>query len=133
MSEAGLPRAFRQRRCLILADGFYEWQKTADRKQPFLIHLKDGSPFAFAGLWERWKRGEQAINSCSIIVTEPNAVLEPIHDRMPVILAKDINGSAPLLEGPPAYQPRGGPGEALLGPLSPRAESTPITAGRPAL
>jgi putative SOS response-associated peptidase YedK len=84
--------AFKKRRCLIVADGFYEWQKTGGQMQPYLIHLKDDSPFAFAGLWDRWKRGDQAINSCSIIVTEPNAVLEPIHDRMPVILSPDDYG-----------------------------------------
>jgi putative SOS response-associated peptidase YedK len=84
--------AVKKRRCLVVADGFYEWQKTDGQKQPYLIHLKDNSPFAFAGLWERWKRGEQAIESCSIIVTEPNAVLEPIHDRMPVILSPDDYG-----------------------------------------
>src|SRR5262249_45431006 len=73
--------AFRKRRCLIPADGFYEWQKRGERKQPYLIHMKNDSPFAFAGLWERWRRGEKEIQSCSIIVTEPNAVAEPIHDR----------------------------------------------------
>jgi putative SOS response-associated peptidase YedK len=84
--------AFKKRRCLVVADGFYEWQKTDGQKQPYLIHLRDGSPFAFAGLWERWRKGEQAIESCSIIVTEPNAVLEPIHDRMPVILSPNAYG-----------------------------------------
>jgi putative SOS response-associated peptidase YedK len=84
--------AFKKRRCLVVADGFYEWQRTDGQKQPYLIHLKDNSPFAFAGLWERWRKGEQAIESCSIIVTEPNAVLEPIHDRMPVILSPEDYG-----------------------------------------
>ncbi len=80
-------QAFAKRRCLVVADGFYEWQKTDGRKQPFFIHMKDDQPFGFAGLWERWKREDREIHSCSIIVTEANDVLKPIHDRMPVILA----------------------------------------------
>jgi putative SOS response-associated peptidase YedK len=63
--------AFKKRRCLVVADGFYEWQKTDGQKQPYLIHLKDNSPFAFAGLWERWRKGEQAIESCSSVVPSP--------------------------------------------------------------
>ena len=82
-------QAFAKRRCLIVADGFYEWQKTNGRKQPFLIHMKDDRPFAFAGLWEHWKREDQEIESCLIIVTEANDVLKPIHDRMPVILSPE--------------------------------------------
>ena len=78
--------AFRQRRCLIPADGFYEWKPGKPRKQPHYIRRKDGEPFAFAGLWERWQRGEQRIESCTIIVTTANDVVAPIHDRMPVIL-----------------------------------------------
>jgi putative SOS response-associated peptidase YedK len=78
--------AFKKRRCLIVADGFYEWRKTNDKKQPFLIHKKDDCPFAFAGLWEHWKGDEKAIESCTIIVTEANDLMKPIHDRMPVIL-----------------------------------------------
>ena len=79
-------KAFARRRCLIVADGFYEWQKTNGGKQPFLFHMKDDCPFAFAGLWEHWKGEGDEIESCSIIVTQANAVLEPIHNRMPVIL-----------------------------------------------
>jgi putative SOS response-associated peptidase YedK len=82
-------QAFAKRRCLVVADGFYEWQKTDGRKQPFYIHIKDDQPFAFAGLWERWKRDDQKIESCTIIVTEANDVLNPIHDRMPVILSPE--------------------------------------------
>jgi putative SOS response-associated peptidase YedK len=82
-------QAFAKRRCLVLADGFYEWQKTNGRRQPFYIHLKDDSPFAFAGLWEDWKRDNREIESCTIIVTEANDVLKPIHDRMPVILSPE--------------------------------------------
>ncbi len=80
-------KAFAQRRCLIVADGFYEWQKTGEGKQPFLIHMKDDGPFAFAGLWEHWKGDGEEIESCTIIVTEANNLLKSIHERMPVILA----------------------------------------------
>jgi putative SOS response-associated peptidase YedK len=78
--------AFRRRRCLIPADGFYEWKKEGTAKQPFHIRMKGGEDFAFAGLWEHWRGENQGILSCSIIVTEANDVLRPIHDRMPVIL-----------------------------------------------
>jgi putative SOS response-associated peptidase YedK len=80
-------QAFKQRRCIIPADGFYEWQRTEGRKQPFFFQMKDESPFGFAGLWEQWKGEEgQVINSCTILTTDANAVLRPVHDRMPVIL-----------------------------------------------
>jgi putative SOS response-associated peptidase YedK len=79
--------AFRQRRCLIPADGFYEWKQEGGRKQPVYICMKDRKPFAFAGLWERWVGEEDKfIESCTILTTEPNDLLEPIHNRMPVIL-----------------------------------------------
>ena len=84
--------AFKSRRCLIVADGFYEWQKQPKGpKQPFLIGLKDGEPFAFAGLWERWEKSpdDKPVESCTIVTTEANDLLKPIHDRMPVILAPD--------------------------------------------
>jgi putative SOS response-associated peptidase YedK len=82
--------AFRHRRCLIPASGFYEWQATSGKqKQPFHIHMKGGRPFAFAGLWERWGGGEgdAPVESCTIITTEANAVVRPVHERMPVIVA----------------------------------------------
>jgi putative SOS response-associated peptidase YedK len=78
-------RAFRNHRCLMLADGFYEWQKGADGKQPYYIRMEDGSPFAFAGLWESWQDGKE-IRSATIITTDANDVVAPIHNRMPVIL-----------------------------------------------
>lgn len=81
--------AFRKRRCLIPADGFYEWQETGAAKQPWRITMKDGAPFAMAGLWERWDKGEAPIESFTIIVTSGNAVTKPIHDRMPAILHPD--------------------------------------------
>lgn len=84
--------AFRRRRCLIVADGFYEWKKLAGGKQPHLIQRSDGGLMAFAGLWERWNGpSDDAIESCTIITTQPNELLAPIHDRMPVILPNDVH------------------------------------------
>jgi putative SOS response-associated peptidase YedK len=78
------------RRCLIPADGFYEWKKTGGSKQPFCFEVKDGELFAFAGLWDGWKNTEgQWIKTCSILTTMPNAVTATVHDRMPVILHPD--------------------------------------------
>jgi putative SOS response-associated peptidase YedK len=79
--------AFRRRRCLVVADGFYEWQKTDGTKQPFYIRLRDARPFAFAGLWEHWKGPDDtAIESCTLLTTQPNDLLRAVHNRMPVIL-----------------------------------------------
>ena len=78
--------AFKQQRCLVLADGFYEWKREGKMKQPYYIRLKDHRPFAFAGLWERWEKEEPAIESCSLITIHANSLMEPIHHRMPVIL-----------------------------------------------
>ena len=79
--------AFKQRRCIIPADGFYEWQRIEGRKQPFFFRMRDERPFGFAGLWERWEgEGGRVLNSCAILTTEANEVLRPVHDRMPVIL-----------------------------------------------
>ncbi|MEA3641175.1 MAG: SOS response-associated peptidase [Lamprobacter sp.] len=86
-SKPAYRAAFRERRCLIPGDAFYEWQTGADGKQPFAIRRTDRTPFAMAGLFEHWQ-GEDGsvIDSCTIIVTEANALLRPIHERMPVIL-----------------------------------------------
>jgi putative SOS response-associated peptidase YedK len=106
-------RAFRERRCLIPADGFYEWQRTNGAKQPFYIHMEDGRPFAFAGLWESWGRGgEGEIRTCTILTTAANAVVGEIHERMPVIVAPD------------AY-------DVWLDPASERAELTGLLAPYP--
>ncbi len=77
-----------RRRCLIPADGFYEWKKNPDgTKTPVYIRLKSAKPFAFAGLWERWNSpGGSKVHSCTIITAEPNELMRDIHDRMPVIL-----------------------------------------------
>jgi putative SOS response-associated peptidase YedK len=82
--------SFRKRRCLIPATGFFEWQATNGHKQPYNIRVGDGKLFAFAGLWEHWEPKDQPpIESCTIIVTEANDAVAPIHDRMPVILHPD--------------------------------------------
>lgn len=79
--------AFKKRRCLVVATGFYEWQVQGARKQPMWIGLRSKRPFAFAGLWEHWKPAEgEPIDTCTIITTEPNDIMAPIHNRMPVIL-----------------------------------------------
>jgi putative SOS response-associated peptidase YedK len=101
--------AFRRRRCLILADGFYEWQKIPGEKKklPLYIHLKDNKPFAFAGLWEEWNSADGSqILSATIITTEPNEKIKPIHNRMPVILPES------------AYEAWLQPGEASLQKLN---------------
>jgi putative SOS response-associated peptidase YedK len=77
--------SFEQRRCLIPADGFFEWKRSGRAKQPYFIQLVDGSPFSFAGIWDRW-RTRDPITSCAIITTTANGILKPLHDRMPVIL-----------------------------------------------
>jgi len=79
--------AMRRRRCLIPADGFYEWRASGNAKQPYFIRRKDGAPFAFAGLWETWSgpNGEE-IDSAAIVTTSANRTLAPLHERMPVIV-----------------------------------------------
>ena len=82
--------AFRRRRCLVLSDGFYEWQKLERRKQPFYFRMQDGAPFAFAGLWEHWEGADgSVVQSCTLITGEPNELVRPVHDRMPVILPRE--------------------------------------------
>ncbi|PWT90391.1 MAG: hypothetical protein C5B55_09805 [Blastocatellia bacterium] len=84
--KASFAESFERRRCLILADGFYEWQRTGRARKAFYFQMKDGVPFAFAGIWDRWRGNGSTINSCAIITTTANKLLEPVHDRMPVIL-----------------------------------------------
>ncbi len=91
-SKGAFKAAFRRKRCIVPADGFYEWQaRTGRPKQPYFIHRLDGEPLAFAGLWETWRDpslGDDAprLHSCTIITTQANATMAPLHDRMPVIL-----------------------------------------------
>jgi putative SOS response-associated peptidase YedK len=95
-------QAWQKRRCLIVADGFFEWQaREAGPKQPWLIHMADQTPFAMAGLWECWHRkaatgdsdAEEVVISCTILTTEANADMRPLHDRMPVILLPEDHAS----------------------------------------
>ncbi len=78
--------AFKKRRCLVLADGYIEWKKVGSKKQPYHIHMSDDRPFAFAGLWERWSKGESPVETCTVITTDANELTRDVHDRMPVIL-----------------------------------------------
>ena len=81
--------AYQRRRCLVPADGFFEWRKAGKARQALLIRRKDQAPFAFAGLWERWRQPDGSVlRSCTIATCPANALLAPVHDRMPVILAE---------------------------------------------
>jgi putative SOS response-associated peptidase YedK len=129
-SASGKPAfrsAFKSKRCLVPADGYYEWKKMkGGQKQPYLARNADGSPFAFAGLWEKWQAPEdQIIESCTILTTDANDLTQPIHDRMPVILkrgeydlwldpeVKDPNLLKPLLRPYPSE-------EMTVEPVSPK-------------
>jgi putative SOS response-associated peptidase YedK len=93
-------RAFSRRRCLIPVDGFYEWRRDGGRRRPYWFHAPERRPFALAGLWERWQNPTlgEPLESCAILTTAANAVMQPIHDRMPVILSPSAYGTwlAPL-------------------------------------
>lgn len=95
-SKPSFRTAFRKRRCLILADGFYEWTGDKGNKQPMFLTLPDGNPFAFAGLWETWNnkgKEETPYRSCTILTREASESVKPIHHRMPVILKPDVYGT----------------------------------------
>ncbi len=83
--------AFRQRRCLLIATGYYEWNRSGERRQPYLMRRRDGSPFALAGLWERYDSEDngEVIESCAVITTVANSLVAGLHERMPVILAPE--------------------------------------------
>lgn len=107
--------AFRRRRCLILADGFYEWRRTGKIKQPLYIRLQSRQPFAFAGLWEVWRDATKTpLYTCTILTTAANTLMQPIHERMPVILdpAAEAAWLDPHLTSPPDLLP-------LLQPYAP--------------
>jgi len=99
--KASFRNAFRRRRCLVPADGFFEWEKREKRKQPFHFRMSDGSLFAFAGLWKHFQREETEIESFTILTCAANELVGRIHERMPVILPRDrydlwLDGSAPV-------------------------------------
>ena len=85
-------RAFRSRRCLVVADGFYEWKTTTGRKQPYFVGLKNDRPFGLAGLWERWEKGDDPVESCTVLTTGANELMRPIHERMPVVIPPEQYG-----------------------------------------
>lgn len=87
--KASFKHALKKRRCLILSDGFYEWRRTKDRKIPMRIQVRNGEPFAMAGLWEKWHDNTSTIYTCTILTTEANELMAEIHNRMPVILTKE--------------------------------------------
>lgn len=96
--------AFKRRRCLVIADGFYEWRKEkVGPKTPFYFRLKNEEPFGFAGLWEEWNDPATAtpLRSCTIITTSANELLKPIHERMPVILHREDHDSWMRSDTPP--------------------------------
>ncbi|MDQ0484087.1 SOS response-associated peptidase [Guptibacillus hwajinpoensis] len=88
--KASFKHALKRRRCLLLSDGFYEWKREDNRKVPMHIQVKRGEPFAMAGLWEKWKSGNEAVYTCTILTTGANELMENIHTRMPVILKKEM-------------------------------------------
>ena len=90
LEKSSFKNNLKNNRCLIIADGFYEWKKTDEGKIPFYVSLKSEKPFSFAGLYDRWVSPEnEEIYSCTIITTDSNEMLKPIHDRIPVIIKKD--------------------------------------------
>jgi len=122
--------ALRHRRCLIPADGFYEWPKAGRARQPFFYHMIDERPFAMAGLWESWEgAGGGPLETCTIVTTQANELVAAVHDRMPVILAAEdydrwLDGAVespeevvPLLRPYPSQQMRA----RRVGPLVNRA------------
>jgi putative SOS response-associated peptidase YedK len=107
--------AYKKRRCLILADGFYEWRKEGDGKTPYYISLADGSPFAFAGLWENWdsKETDESLQTTAIITTDASEFMAQLHQRMPVVLvpehaerwlAGDMTLLPEVIDKPPSFR-----------------------------
>ncbi len=106
--------AFKKRRCIIPADGFFEWKREGTEKQPHYIKRADGAPMSFAGLWEHWDKAEEPVTSFTIVTTEPNQFMKSIHNRMPVIL-----------DAPQAWLD--GAGEELLTPYGGELISHPVS------
>lgn len=107
-SKPAFRSAFRRRRCLVLADGFYEWRREGKQRFPMYFTQKSGEPMAFAGLWENWKSPEgDWVRSCTILTTGANSFIEPIHNRMPVILSPETEPLwlDPLTEEPGTLEP----------------------------
>ena len=92
-TKASFRSAMKKRRCLILADGFYEWEKIGKAKQPHWFRMANEQPFAFAGLWERWGKVDPPLDSCTILTTSANELVGKYHNRMPVILSPNDYGA----------------------------------------
>ena len=88
--KSSFNESFAKRRCLIFADGFYEWERSGKISQPYYFKLKDGETFAFAGIWDKWRSNDRVITSCAIITTKANELLATIHTRMPAILPPEL-------------------------------------------
>jgi putative SOS response-associated peptidase YedK len=102
-TQPAYSESFRRRRCLIPADGFYEWRDDEHRKQAVWISRRDAEPFAFAGIWAALTEPPgETVHSCAIVTCEPNEVVRPIHDRMPVILEPEVEGAWVAPDGDPA-------------------------------
>lgn len=129
MEKPSFRAAFQSRRCLVPADGFFEWKTVNGKKQPMYFTMKDSAPFALAGLWERWEGPDGTrIESCTLLTTEPNAVVADVHDRMPVILPAAAHALwlDPGINDPRRLQPLLGPfpAEAMqVHPVSPRVNA----------
>ncbi len=119
-------QSFRHRRCLVVADGFFEWKKAGSRKQPYYIRLASGQLFGMAGIWDCWQRAGQTIESCAIITTGANAQVSQLHDRMPAIIDPAAYGQwlDPAIQDPEQLKP-------LLGPYV--AQPMQLTPVRPSL
>ena len=109
--------AFRHRRCLVLADGFFEWRKEGKKRVPLYFTQKSGEPMAFAGLWENWKSPDgEWVRSCTILTTAANSFMEPVHNRMPVILSSETEPLwlDPMTDTPSHLEPLLGPAPTEL-------------------
>jgi putative SOS response-associated peptidase YedK len=89
--KASFAESFQRRRCLIVADGFYEWERHGKIAQPYYFQMENEEPFTFAGIWDQWRSADRLITSCAIITTTANALLAKIHNRMPVILGSELH------------------------------------------
>lgn len=120
-------QAMRRRRCLIPADGFYEWMRRGKARLPVLFRLRDGSPFALAGIYERWEGSDGPVWTCCVLTTRPNPLVGQVHDRMPVILRPEweaawLDADIPPEELAAAWEPY--PASAMVAyPVSPRVNS----------